>query len=85
MTMSERSVRDHDWCVWIYEAGVIRLIFSVTNKLYSQTSLIQKAQGHNQLSGLQRCLCYRGKECMIFGISGTKRTVRNRELSVRRG
>ena len=38
MTMSERSVRDHDWCVWIYEAGVIlmviRLIFSVTNKLY---------------------------------------------------
>ena len=38
MTMSGRSVRDHDWCVWIYEAGVIlmviRLIFSVTNKLY---------------------------------------------------
>ena len=23
MTMSRRSVRDHDWCVWIYEAGVI--------------------------------------------------------------
>ena len=23
MTMSGRSVRDHDWCVWIYEAGVI--------------------------------------------------------------
>ena len=38
MTMSRRSVRDHDWCVWIYEAGVIlmviRLMFSVTNKLY---------------------------------------------------
>ena len=38
MTMSRRSVRHHDWCVWIYEAGVIlmviRLIFSVTNKLY---------------------------------------------------
>ena len=38
MTMSGRSVRDHDWCVWIYEAGVIlmviRLIFSVANKLY---------------------------------------------------
>ena len=35
MTMSGRSVRDHDWCVWIYEAGVllmvIRLMFSVTN------------------------------------------------------
>ena len=32
MTMSGRSVRDHDWCVWIYL--VIRLILSVTNKLY---------------------------------------------------
>ena len=33
--MSGRSVRDHNWCVWIYEAGVllmvIRLMFSVTN------------------------------------------------------
>ena len=38
MTMSRRSVRHHDWCVWIYEAGVIlmviRLIFSVANKLF---------------------------------------------------
>ena len=25
----------------------------------------------------QRRLYYRGRECMIFGISGTKRTVRN--------
>ena len=23
MTRSGRPVRDHDWCVWIYEAGVI--------------------------------------------------------------
>ena len=23
MIRSGRSVRDHDWCVWIYEAGVI--------------------------------------------------------------
>ena len=23
MTSSGRSVRDHHWCVWIYEAGVI--------------------------------------------------------------
>ena len=49
MTMSERSVRDHDWCVWIYEAGVIlvviRLIFSVTKKLYSQTFLIRTPKG----------------------------------------
>ena len=27
----------------------------------------------------------RGGKCMSFGISGTKRTVRNREVSVRRG
>ena len=37
MTMSPGKI-DHDWRVWIYEAGVIllvtRLIFSVTNKLY---------------------------------------------------
>ena len=26
MTMSERSVRDHDWCVRIYEAGVILIV-----------------------------------------------------------
>ena len=25
---------------------------------------------------------YRGRECMIFGISGTKKTVHNREVSV---
>ena len=85
MTMSEISVRDHDWCVWIYEAGVIRLIFSVTNKLYSQTSLIRTPQGQNQLPGLQRCPYYRSREYMIVDISGTKRTVRNTEVSVRRG
>ena len=91
MTMSERSVRDHYWCVWIFEAGVIRLIFSVTNRLYSQTSLIRTPKGQNQLSGLQRRPYYRGRECMIFGISGTKRTVRSKrgvriiEVSVRRG
>ena len=26
MTRSERSVRDRDWCVWIYEAGVILIV-----------------------------------------------------------
>ena len=26
MTRSGRSVRDHDWCVWIYEAGVILMV-----------------------------------------------------------
>ena len=29
MTMSGRSVRDHDWCVWIYEAGVILIVILV--------------------------------------------------------
>ena len=82
MTMSERSVRDHDWRVWICKAGVIRLIFSVANKLYSQTSSIRTPQGQNQLSGLQRCPYYRGRKCIIFGICGTKRTVRSSEVSV---
>ena len=31
---------------------------------------------------LQRCPYYRGRECRIFGISGTKQTVCNREVSV---
>jgi len=38
--------------------------------------------GQNQVSALQRCPYYRDRECVIFGISGTKRTVRNREVSV---
>ena len=33
-------------------------------------------------SALQRCPYYRGRECMFFGISGTKRTVHNREVSI---
>ena len=49
---------------------------------YSQTSLIRTPKGQNQLSALQRCPYYRGRECMIFGFSGTKRTVRCREVSV---
>ena len=51
---------------------------------YSQTSLIRTPKGQNQLSALQRCPYYRGRECMILGISGTKRTVRRRKVSVRR-
>ena len=50
-----------------------------------QTSLIRTPKGQNQVSALQRCPYYRGRECMVFGISGTKQTVRNREVSVRRG
>ena len=50
--------------------------------IYSQTSLIRTPKGQNQVSALQRCPYYRGRECMIFGFSGTKRTVRDREVSV---
>ena len=49
---------------------------------YNQTSLIRTPKGQNQLSPLQRCPYYRGSECMIFDISGTKQTVPNREVSV---
>ena len=49
---------------------------------YSQTSLIRTPKGQNQVCALQRCPYYRGRECMIIGISGTKQTVRNREVSV---
>ena len=45
----------------------------------------RQPKGQNQVSVLQRRPYYRDRECMIFGISGTKRTVRNREVSVRRG
>ena len=34
--------------------------------LYSQTSLIRTPKGKIQVSALQRCPYYRGRECMIF-------------------
>ena len=37
------------------------------------------------MSALQRCPYYRGRECTIFGISGTKQTVRNTGLLIFRG
>ena len=61
-----------------YHLGLSTSLFSV----YSQTSLIRTPKGQNKVSALQRCPYYRGRECMIFGISGTKRTVRNREVSI---
>ena len=45
----------------------------------------RQPKGQNQVSVLQRCPHYRGRECVIFGISGTKRSVRNTEVPVRRG
>ena len=38
--------------------------------------------GQNQVSALQKCPYYRGRERVIFGISVTKGTVRNREVYV---
>ena len=43
---------------------------------YSQTSLIRTPNGQNQVSTLQRCPYYKGREHMIFGISVHKREVR---------
>ena len=42
MTRSGRSVRDHDWCVWIYEAGVILMPVIRLNLIctYSKSRLI---------------------------------------------
>ena len=53
--------------------------------IYSQTTLIRTPKGQNQVSASQRCPYYRGKKRMIFGISGTKRTVRCKEVSYYRG
>ena len=58
---------------------------ATTHKIYSQTSLMETPKRQNQLPALQSCPYHRGRECMIFGISETKRTVRNREVSVRKG
>ena len=38
MTMSGRSVRDHDWCLWIYEAGVILMVILYFQLLINCTS-----------------------------------------------
>ena len=45
--------------------------------IYNQTSLIRTPKRQNQVSALQRCPYHRGRECTIFGISQTKRTVCN--------
>ena len=33
MTSSGRSVRDHHWCVWIYEAGVILMVIRLESNV----------------------------------------------------
>ena len=39
----------------------------------------------SELSVIERCSYYRGRVCMEFGLFRTTWTVRNREVSVRRG
>ena len=44
---------------------------SIINKsFYNQTSLILTPKGKNQVSALQRCPYYRGRECMILAFLG---------------
>ena len=52
---------------------------------YSQTSLIRTPKGQNQVSALQRCPYYKGREHMIFGISVHKREVFIREVRLQIG
>ena len=41
MTRSGRSVQDHNWCVWIYEAGVILMVIGLNlNYTFSKNRLI---------------------------------------------
>ena len=51
-----------------------------------QAARTRTPKGQNQVSSevsaLQRRPYYKGRKCMIFGISGTKRIVRNGEVSV---
>ena len=42
MTRSGRSVRDHDWCVLIYEAGVILMVIRLKPNLYLEQKSVNK-------------------------------------------
>ena len=42
MTSSGRSVRDHHWCVWIYEAGVIFMVIRLGSNWFLQQKLVNK-------------------------------------------
>ena len=54
-------------------------LFQYFLKLHS--NLFKRAlKGQHQVSVLQRGPYYRGRECMIFWFSGTKRTVRKERL-----
>ena len=57
--------QDGDHCWWRHRPQEVLL----PHKIYSQTSLIRTPKGQSQVSALRRCPYYRGRECMIFGIS----------------
>ena len=42
MTSSGRLVRDHHWCVWIYEAGVIFMVIRLGPNLFLQQKLVNR-------------------------------------------
>ena len=65
----------------VYATGKLFLVYGIYFH-YSQTSLIQTPKGQNQVSALQMCPYYTGREWIVFGISGAKPTVYNREVSV---
>ena len=43
----------------------ISIVFPTPSPPYSQTSLIRTSKGQNQVSTLQKCPYYRGRQCMI--------------------
>ena len=42
MISSGRSVRDHHWCVCIYEAVVIMMVIRLGSNLYLQQKLVNR-------------------------------------------
>ena len=66
----------------MFKKRTLYMILVFLEPLFTVKPLILTPKGQKQVSALQRCPYYRGRECMIFGISGTKQTVRNREVSV---
>ena len=42
MTSSGRSVRDHHWYVWIYEAGVILMVIQLGSNLFLQQKSVNR-------------------------------------------
>ena len=50
MTSSLRSVRDHHWCVWIYEAGVILMVIPLGSNLFLQQKSVNRGLNSYRVS-----------------------------------